>query len=62
MIMRIISSAPGFWPGENFNISLSHSQSEVITEGVTYQVIKLKTSVNVDTRKLKFGTKDPWGY
>ena len=62
MILRIISTVPGHLPGAEFNISFSHSLSELLTESVTYQVRKLKISVNIAARNFKFGMKHPWGY
>ena len=38
------------------------SLSTLLTEWVTYWVTKLKISVNIDARTLKFGMEYPWAY
>ena len=60
--LRIFSSAPCLRPGADLNISLSHSLSELLTEWVTYQARKLKISVNIDARNIKYDMKHSWGY
>ena len=52
----VFSSAPGLWPSAKLYISLCHC----VGDWVTRWVRKLKISVNIDARTLKFGMEHPW--
>ena len=51
----VFSSAPSLWPSAELYISLRHC----VGDWVTRWVRKLKISVNIDARTLKFGMKHP---
>ena len=42
--------------------STSHSVTHGVTESLSHSVRKLKISVNIDARTLKFGMEHPWAY
>ena len=56
------SSVPGLWPGAELYISLHHTLTDWVGEWVSRWVRKLKISVNIDARTLKFGMEHPWAH
>ena len=64
--MSIFSCAPGLWPEAQIYISLRHWVTQLLTDSVTDwlsdSVRKLKISVNIDARNLKFGKEHPWAH
>ena len=58
----IFSCAPGLWPSAQLYISLRHWLSDSVTEWLSDWVRKLKISVNIDARTLKFGMEHLWAH